>query len=144
MTQEFYACACTFKDGKLKLFNREAFERACGDFPDGFDGELVIQPVKRARTSAQNRFFHGPICKSFLDADLGYRTVQEVKDMLALMFIPLDIKLPDGSIARVPGHTSSLSVKAFNEFIEQCIQLAAENDIFIMDSDDWRKKQGAA
>lgn len=131
------AIACTFQGGKLKLFNREAFEKACYEFPDGFDGELIIQEVGKQRTSAQNRFFHGPVLKAFME--LGYAK-QEAKDMLCLRFLPQEVRTMDGDVVVVPGHTSALKVKEFNEFIESCIQLAAENDLYIEDADRWRAK----
>jgi len=132
---ESFACACTVKDGKLKLFNLDMFNRALYAMPDGLDLELIIQEVGKQRTSAQNRFFHGPVLRAFMD--LGYRK-QEAKDMLCLRFIPREVKTMDGEVVTVPGHTSELKVKEFNELIESCIQLAAENDIYIKDAQEWR------
>jgi hypothetical protein len=64
--------------------------------------------------------------------------------MLAIRFIPSDITLLDGSIVRVPGHTSALSKEDFSQFIEACLQLAAEEGLYIKDADEWRARQGAA
>ncbi len=139
MTQEYYSCAVTFKDGKLKLFNREAFEKACYNFPDGFDGELIIQEQGRQRTSAQNRFLHGPVLKAF--RELGWADV-DTKTELCLRFLPVEHTRPDGSVVVVPGHTSTLKVPEFNLFLDQVIQWAAEHDVQIKDSDEWRIKHG--
>jgi hypothetical protein len=141
VAQESFACACTVVDGKLKLFNREAFEKALYQFPNGFDGELVIQAQGRKRTNAQNRFLHGPVCKAF--RELGWSD-QDTKTELALMFIPVEHARPDGSVVIVPGHTSTLTVEEFNRFLEQVVQYAAEHDVYIEDSEQWRAKQGAA
>lgn len=141
MAEFYYSCACTAKDGKLKLHNVEAFNRGIFHAPNGADLELIIQERGRQRTSQQNRFFWGPVCNGF--KELGYRP-QETHDLLCLMFLPQQVKQLDGTLATFPGHTSTLTVKQFNEFLEQVIQLAAEKDIYIADADEWRKNHGAA
>lgn len=129
---------CTINKGKLKIFDREGFDRVVVCFGDGEDLQLHIEEVGRQRTTAQNRFFHGPILKAFMSTGLHQ---QEAKDMLALMFIPQDVRMLDGSIVRVPGHTSDLKVKEFNDLIDACLQLAAENDLYIEDSEEWRRRR---
>lgn len=141
MAQESFACACTVVDGKLKLFNREAFEKALYQFPNGLDLELVIQEQGRKRTNAQNRFFHGPVCKGF--RELGWSD-EDTKIELCLRFLPIEHVRPDGEVVIVPGHTSTLTVEEFNRFLEQVIQFAAEHDVYIEDADQWREKSGVA
>lgn len=141
MNDVYFACACTVKQGRLKIFNREAFEKAIYDFPDGLELELIIQEQKRQRTSAQNRFFHGPVCKAF--RELGWADV-DTKTELCLRFLPVEHTRPDGSVIIVPGHTSTLKVDEFNRFLDSVIQFAAEHDVYIEDSDKWRLKDGAA
>lgn len=138
--RQSYTTRCTVVDGKLKLFDRGDFDRGLARFMDGQELDLTIEESAIKRTNAQNRFFHGPILKAF--SSLGYHQ-QEAKDMLCLMFIPQDIALPDGSLARVPGHTSALTVAEFNALIDSCIQLAAENDIYIEDVAEWRAQHRA-
>jgi hypothetical protein len=132
---------CTKNAGKLKIYDRSGFDEVIGNYGDGEDLQLTIEEVGRKRTQAQNRFFHGPILKAFMSTGL-YQ--QEAKDMLCLMFIPRECRQLDGSHVNVPGHTSDLTVEAFNMFIEQCIQLAAENDIYIKDADEWRRDQATS
>jgi len=141
MASEFYSCACTVMDGKLKLFNREAFEKALYQFANGVELELVIQEQGRKRTSAQNRFLHGPVCKAF--RELGWSD-QDTKIELCLRFLPVEHARPDGTVVIVPGHTSTLTVEEFNRFLDQVIQFASEHDVYIEDSDQWRAKSGAA
>lgn len=126
---------CTKNNGKLKIFDLEGFNAVLAEYGDGEDLQLHVEEVGRKRTQAQNRFFHGPILKAFMTTGL-YQ--QEAKDMLCLMFIPREVRQLDGSIVKVPGHTSDLKVDEFNLLIDQCMQLAAENDIYIMDGDEWR------
>jgi hypothetical protein len=129
---------CTKAKGRLKIFDRDGFDALIADYGDGEDLQLHVEDVGRKRTQAQNRFFHGPILKAFMDTGL-YQ--QEAKDMLCLMFIPRECRLLDGSVVRVPGHTSELKVGEFNDLIEQCIQLAAEHDLYIEDADEWRARR---
>jgi len=138
---ESYATLCTIVEqgGKrvLKIFDRPDFDRALERFAVGEELDLEIRTLGRKRTLQQNRFFYGPVLKAF--GSLGYHK-QEAHDMLCLMFIPKELTLPDGSIVRVPGHTSALQVEEFNALIEQCIQLAAENELYIEDANEWKLK----
>lgn len=131
---------CTKNAGKLKIYDREGFDAVLAEYGDGEDLQLEVSEVGRKRTQAQNRFFHGPVLKAF--EHVGYRK-EEAKAMLCLRFIPMELKTLDGFIVRVPGHTSDLKVEDFNDFIEQCIQLASENDIYIEDAAEWRKNRSA-
>lgn len=129
---------CTKAGGKLKIWDRAGFDAVIAEYGDGEDLQLHIEDVHRQRTSAQNRFFHGPVLKAF--DELGWRK-QEAKEMLCLRFIPHECRQFDGTIVLVPGHTSDLNVQEFNDLIEQCIQLAAENGIYIADAQEWRESQ---
>lgn len=71
---------------------------------------------------------------------LGYRK-QEAKDMLCLRFIPRDIRLLDGSIVRVPGHTTDLDREEYSELIDASIQLAAEEGQVVKDATEWREAE---
>lgn len=132
---------CTVTNKKLKIYDRGGFDAIIAAYGDGEDLQLVVEELGRRRTQAQNRFFHGPVLKAFMETGL-YK--QEAKDMLCLMFIPKEVRLMDGTVARVPGHTSDLKVSEFNDLIDQCIQLAAENDLYIEDADEWRKRRAEA
>lgn len=132
---------CTKQNGKPKIWDLAGFNAVLDEYGDGEDFQISIEDVHRKRTSAQNRFFHGPVLKAF--DDLGWRK-QEAKEMLCLRFIPHECRQFDGSIVLVPGHTSDLNVEAFNDLIEQCIQLAAENGCYVQDAAEWRESQRRA
>ena len=132
---------CTKVNGRLKIYDRAGMDAVLAQYGEGEDLQLHIEEVHRKRTQAQNRFFHGPILKAF--KGLGYRK-EEAKDMLCLMFIPREVHQLDGRLVIVPGHTSDLKVDEFNDLIDSCIQLAAEHDLYIEDSAEWRKKRSAA
>lgn len=127
---------CTKVNGKLKIFDREGMDAVLAEYGDGEDLQFTIEEAGRKRTQKQNRFFHGPILKAF--EPLGYRQ-QEAKDMLCLRFIPQEVRQLDGTVVLVPGHTSALKVDEFNDLIDACMQLAAEQDIYIKDADEWKR-----
>lgn len=129
---------CTVKNGRLKIYDRDEFDRGLAQFGDGEELDLIIRPVGRIRTRSQERFFHGPVLKAF--ETLGYRK-QEAKEMLCLKFIPQELRLIDGTIVLVPGHTAKLKVDEYNDLIEQAIQLAAENGQLVLDGGQWRAQQ---
>lgn len=128
-------------NGKMKILDREGFDATFAEFGEGEEFNITLEEVGRKRTNAQNRFFHGPVLKAFMALGNGK---QEAKDMLCLMFIPHDIHMLDGSIVRVPGHTAALSVEDFNDLIENCIRLAAENGQNVKDADEWRSERRRA
>lgn len=136
-----FSALCTKHEGKLKLFDKAGFERAFAEFGEGEELELHLEAVGEKYTRAQEKFFHGPICKAF--ETLGYRK-QEAKDMLALMFIPQEVRRMDGTVAIVPGHTSKLKKDEYSTLIESCMQLAAEQGLYIEDAEQWRKNASAA
>lgn len=130
--------SCTVRDGKLRLFDRRSFDDGLRQFGDGEDLILRVETAEAGRTRAQEKFFHGPVLKAFMS--LGY-TKQEAKDVLALRFLPREVRRLDGSVVIVPGHTSRLTKADYTAFIESCIQLAAELDLYIADAEEWRQQQ---
>lgn len=136
-----FSTSCTVVNGKLKLFDLDGFKRGVQVFCDGEELELFLESVGEKYTRAQEKFFHGPVLKAFMTTGLRK---QEAKDMLALEFIPVEIRRVDGSLAWVPGHTSALKKQEYSEFIESCIQLAAEQGLVVEDADQWRAKQRGA
>lgn len=133
-----FSCLC-LKDGRrLHLFDRDGYDRALADIGDGEELEFSLESVGTQHTRAQEKFFHGAVLKAFMSLGQGK---QEAKDMLALMFIPVDIHMLDGSVVRVPGHTSLLNREAYSQFIDACIQLAAEQGLVIEDVETWRARR---
>lgn len=122
-------------NGRLRNVDRQGLQEAIARFANG-PVVLRLSTPSESRSAAQNRFFHGPVLNAFMT--LGYHK-QEAKDILALHFIPIDVRQLDGTIFRVPGHTSTLTKQEFTDFIEACIQLAAEQGIVIEDADQWRQ-----
>lgn len=131
----------TKEKGKPKIFDREGMDAVFAAYGDGEDFLVSIEEAGRKRTRAQEKFFHGPVLKAF--ESFGYPK-QEAKEMLCLRFIPQEIHLMDGGVVLVPGHTSALKVEEYNDLIEQCIQLAAENGQIVLDGAEWRARHMSA
>ena len=101
----------------------------------GFKRGTVLCKFKahrETRSSAQNRYFHGVVLPIFME-HCGMEK-QEMKDALALELIPREIvDVRTGEVKVVPGHTSALNTKEFNEFIERLQRLGAELGLYIPD-----------
>ena len=127
---DYYECGGVITKGKLRLRDKGAMDRALASWKDG-DILCRIERPTRHRTGPQNRFWHGVVIPLFAE-HCGYRE-SEMKDVLALKLIPVQVLAMDGTERTVPGHTSTLSVAEFNDLISQAQQLGAEMDILIPD-----------
>lgn len=84
------------------------------------------------RSDAQNRFWHGIVIPAFVE-HCGYEFA-EMKDALALELLPKEVvDMKTGEVRIVPGHTSELNTKEFNDLIERAQRLGAEMGIVIPD-----------
>jgi hypothetical protein len=134
VTQETFECGGRIQHGHLKIEGRQVFEQTMARFDDG-PVTLRITAGKRSRTSNQNKFFHGVIVKLIAE-HTGY-SLSEAKDAILLTLIPQEITdIKTGEIVRVPGHSSRLTVKEFNELIERALQLGAELGVYIPTPDE--------
>lgn len=131
MSLEEYETLGVIEGGTFRLQERRLFHDAMKRFPDG-PVVVDIKTTKPQRSSAQNRYWHGVVIPLFAE-HCGYE-LDEMKDALALKLIPKEITDMDtGEVKVVPGHTSDLNVKAFNDLIERAQRLGAEMDIYIPD-----------
>lgn len=131
MRQEVYETLGVVEKGALKVSGRRLFEQALRRFHDGAV-EVRIRRLRKHRSDAQNKFWHGVVIPLF--AEHCGCDVEEMKDVLALELLPktiVDIKTGEERI--VPGHTSALTTKEFNELIERAQRLGASMDIYIPD-----------
>jgi hypothetical protein len=127
--QESFETGGVINGGKLQLSGRHIFEDAMRRFPDGH--VLVTVKVSRpTRSSAQNRFWHGVVIPLFAE-HCGY-DFDDMKDVLALDLIPKTIvDMTTGEERIVPGHTSELTTREFNDLIERAQRRGAEMGIDI-------------
>lgn len=132
--QEEYATLGVVKDGKMQVQDRALFEQVMRRFPDG-PVVVEIKTTKPQRSSAQNRYWHGVVVPLFAE-HCGYE-FDEMKDALALKLLPKEVvDMDTGEVRVVPGHTSDLTTKAFNDLIEQAQRLGAELGIYIPDPNE--------
>lgn len=101
----------------------------------GFKRGTVLcrfKAYRESRSSAQNRYWHGVVVRAFAE-HCGYE-FHEAKDALALKLLPVEVTdIQTGEICTVPGHTSELNTKEFNELIERAQRLGAELGLYIPD-----------
>lgn len=133
-----YVALCVRHGDRLKIHDRSGFDAALQRFGEGEEFELELRTLEHKRTRAQEKFFHGPVLKAF--EPLGYRK-QEAKEMLCLLFIAQEVHMLDGTVVVVPGRTSTLNVKDYNDLIDSAIQLAAENGQVVLDGGEWRARR---
>ena len=101
----------------------------------GFKRGMVLCKFKahrETRSSAQNRYYHGVVIPIF--AEHCGLSAAETKDVLALELLPKEVTdMRTGEVRVVPGHTSELNTKEFNELIERAQRLGAELGLYIPD-----------
>ena len=106
------------------ISNRAAMASVFAEYAEGEKIRIRIEEwAGPPRSRAQEQFFHGPVLQAFMS--LGY-SKEEAKDLLAFQFIPVERKGFDGTIVRLPGHTSSLTKDEYSQFIKDCVKLAAD------------------
>lgn len=130
MRQEFFEISGDIVKGELTL-QRDVFRQAMKRFPD-CHVRLRVEIARETRSSAQNRFWHGVVVPAFAE-HCGY-DFDDMKDTLALELLPHEITdRKTGEVRIIPGRTSKLNTKEFNELIERAQRLGAEMGIVIPD-----------
>lgn len=129
MTQTYYETGGQITQGKLIVSGRRVFEQAVARFDDG-PVSVIISAIANQRSHQQNRFWHGVVIPLFAE-ELGY-DLDEMKDVLSLYLIPQEVTdITTGEMVKVPGHTSRLSTKQFNDMIERAQRLGASLNIYV-------------
>lgn len=130
MKQESYAQLATIEKGRIEI-DRGPWNDAMRRFPEG-PVEITVKVARPSRSSSQNRYWHGVVIPLFAE-HCGYE-FDEMKDALALKLLPHElVDMDTGEVRIVPGHTSQLNVKEFNDLIERAQRLGAEMEIYIPD-----------
>ncbi len=131
--QEYYEAGGIINEkGELQPVALVAFRQAMKRFTPGVKVSIRVEIERTKRSNSQNRYWHGVVIPLFAE-HCGYE-FEEMKDALALKLIPKEIvDLDTGEVRIVPGHTSDLNTKQFNELIERAQRLGAEMDIYVPD-----------
>ena len=131
--QEYYEAAGVIDEkGQLLPVALIAFRQAMRRFPAGAKVTIRVEIERQRRSNSQNRFWHGVVIPLFAE-HCGY-DFEDMKDTLALKLLPRElVDVETGEVRIVPGHTSKLNTKEFNELIERAQRLGAEMGIDIPD-----------
>jgi thioredoxin-related protein len=123
-TREFFV---TMRDGQV--VNRNTLKEQIQSLPDG---KFIFKiEDKSVRTSQQNRYMHlmfSMIQEGF--RDIGYRevrTTEDAKEIMKRMFLKYYIDNGTGGKIEMIKRTRDLTKDEMIEFIDSCIQFAAEN-----------------
>lgn len=134
--QEYYEAGGVIDEkGQLLPVALVAFRQAMKRFPAGAKVTIRVEIERHKRSSSQNRYWHGVVIPLFAE-HCGY-DVDDMKDTLALQLLPRELTdMTTGEVRIVPGHTSKLNTKEFNELIERAQRLGAEMGIYIPDPNE--------
>jgi hypothetical protein len=117
-------------NGQLKLDNRPAFDRITR-LLDGKRVELTIRKFRKKRTVPQNSFYWKAIVE-VLAEHFGYERAEDMHYELRRLYLSTPI---NEQFARVKS-TTELSTEEFSQYMERCMQLAAENGVYIAFPDE--------
>ena len=136
MTQEYFEAGGVIDEqGQLQPVALLAFRQAMKRFPVGAKVTIRVEVERQKRSSAQNRYWHGVVIPLFAE-HCGYEC-DEMKDALALKLLPKElVDMDTGEVRIVPGHTSALNTKEFNDLIERAQRLGAEMGIYVPDPNE--------
>jgi hypothetical protein len=129
---ESYEAGGVIVKGQLQPEGLVTFRQAMQSFPEGAHVRIRVDVERPKRSSQQNRFWHGIVIPAF--ADHCGEEIADMKDILALHLLPKEVTdMSNGEVRIVPGHTSDLNTKEFNDLIERAQRLGATMGINIPD-----------
>lgn len=124
MSQESYEADGVIVNGELKPVSLVAFRQAIKRFPNEARVVIRVKVQRPQRSNQQNRYFHGVVIPLFAE-HCGY-DFDDMKEALALELLPKEVvDVKTGEVRIVPGHTSDLTTKEFNDLIDRAQRLAA-------------------
>lgn len=134
MSLDYYEALAEKTDAGLQMMNREHMAQAVERMPPG-TYVVTVKKLRDKRSDRQNRFWHGVVVPLFSE-HCGY-DFDDMKDALALELLPRElVDMKTGEVRIVPGHTSELDTKAFNDLIERAQRLGASMGIVIPDPNE--------
>lgn len=111
----------------------------------GQDISAQFYPIQAKRTSRQNRGFHACITPWAKERGWAIDTLKQF--LLSRAFGWLEFVDPvSGEVLKVLAepHTSKLTVSQFCTLIDTALELAAEDGVFLMAPDEYRKAKAVA
>ncbi len=136
------AFLCTVRDGRLKLYDLDGFNRALAQYGDGEDLELSIGQPDAHHTRKQEAGFHAMITPWAKDE--GHDIADLKRDLLAEIFGTrehVDILTGDVVLVLCEPHTSKLSKKKYNELIERTLDIAARCGYVLVAPSEYKERK---
>jgi hypothetical protein len=99
----------------------------------GHEVEIEVRKRRSKRTLKQNAAYHAAIAP--LAEHLGYQTEELKLAMLGGCFGWREVA---GANLPIRLHTSDLNTKDFAQLMDYTLQIAAENDVLILDPSEWK------
>lgn len=84
---------------------------------EGKEIELTIKEYKKERSRFQNRYYFGVVLK--IIADYTGHDVEELHEVLKVMFLSTKDVEMSGDIYSIPQSTTKLNTKEFEEYLER-------------------------
>jgi thioredoxin-related protein len=122
-------CFIRIKDGEVD--NRAQLVKFIEEMKKEEGVHYIKREKKNKRTSPQNRYMHlmfSLIQKGFYDR--GYREIKSTEDAKYVMkelFLAYTVENETGGKVKLVRRTRDLNKEQMAEFIDECIQFAAEN-----------------
>ena len=116
------------KGHKLKLHQRNTFDRTLLAFKEGSLVTLTIATARKDRSLNQNSYYFGVVVKMLGD-HFGYET-DEMHTELKRLFNPKASRLTNGET--YGGSTAKMSTVEFNDYLDRIVRWAATDHAFII------------
>lgn len=150
-----FACLCTVRDGRLKLYDLEGYARGLARFGNGVELELTLCEGNRARLRSKkaNAYLWG-VVYALMSVHTGH-SPEDLHDAMCEKFLPSEQKRVEffnkmtGERLEVETEvrrSSKLAGSPFYDFVENVRQFAREFlDVDTPDPDPefWRKRTGS-
>src|SRR5438477_3623732 len=113
-----------------QIVNKSQLAKLFNSLPP--DGRFLVKvESKNKRTSPQNRYLHMMFYLIHLGfQDIGYREVRDAeiaKEIMKRRFLSVTIDNGTGGKIEIVKRTRDLTKEEMSQFIDECIQFAAEN-----------------
>ena len=118
-------------NGQIQAVNQDIFEKHLREF-EIKPGLITLEPYKKRRGNQSNRYYWGVVIEYVIQGfnDLGELVSKEqAHEFLKDRFLfnnKREVPVVDGIVLEIPATTTTLSVDEFGQYIEHCVQFAAE------------------
>lgn len=140
-----FSALCTKHNGKMKLFDKDGFDRAWAEVGEGEELQLTLSAPEVGRTRQQEKGFHAMVAP-WAKAE-GHKIEDLKRDLLAEIFgLREHTDALSGLVVQllVEPRTSKLSKTKYNELIERTLEIAASCGHVLIAPSEWRERNRSA